>query len=369
MKETPLFEIHRKMNAKFVDFNGWNMPVWFKDLRQEHLHVRNSIGIFDVSHMGEIELEGADAEEFVNYTFTNTISDLKNGQARYGFFCNNEGGVIDDVIIYKLNNDRFFICVNAGNIENVFNWLSSNSAAYVVTIKNLTNFYGQLAIQGPKAVEEVAKLFPDSQIDRIKKYSISRVNELDSQFKSNLSHSCPNGDNFLIARTGYTGEDGFELFVPNEVLDEIYLKIISEIENIKPCGLGSRDTLRLEKGFPLHGKEISEELNPVVANLERFIDFSKIDFIGKASLESFAESRDFTLIGFKMVEMGIPRSGYKIFSANDEIGYVTSGTFSPSLNEGIGLGIIKKEFSEIEDIEVKIRNDKKKVKRASFPFV
>ena len=369
MKETPLFEIHKKMNAKFVNFNGWNMPVWFKDLKQEHLHVRSSVGIFDVSHMGEIEIEGADAENFVNFTFTNKISDLKKGQARYGFFCNNEGGIIDDVIIYKLNDLRFFVCVNAGNVENVFNWLNSNSDSYKVTIKNLTSFYGQLAIQGPKAVEEVAKLFPSSQIQSIKKYTISRVNELDVEFKSKLNHSCPNGDNFLIARTGYTGEDGFELFVPNEVLNEIYLKIIGEIANIEPCGLGSRDTLRLEKGFPLHGNELSEKLNPIVANLERFIDFSKADFIGKVSLEVLSKNSDFALIGFKMTDKGIPRAGYKIFSNNNEIGYVTSGTFSPSLNEGIGLGIIKKDFSEIEDIEVKIRNDKKKVKRVSYPFV
>ena len=147
------------MNAKFVNFNGWNMPVWFEDLKQEHLHVRSSVGVFDVSHMGEVEVVGNMAEEFINYTFTNTVSDLNDGQARYGFFCNNEGGVIDDVIIYRLSIDRFFICVNAGNIAQVFEWLNSTSVNFDIEVKNLTDFYGQLAIQGPDAVKCISNLF------------------------------------------------------------------------------------------------------------------------------------------------------------------------------------------------------------------
>ena len=369
MKETPLFSIHKDMNAKFVDFNGWNMPVWFKDLKEEHLHVRKSVGIFDVSHMGELEIEGKGSADFLDFTFTNTVSDLRDGQARYGFFCNEHGGVIDDVIVYKLASERFFICVNAGNIDKVFSWLNLKSNNYEIVIKNLTNFYGQLAIQGPEAVSCTAKLFPTSNINKIKKYSISRVLELDEKYKSSLKNTCPNGDNFLIARTGYTGEDGFELFIPNEVLSDLYSVILNQLKNIQPCGLGSRDTLRLEKGFPLHGNELSEQLNPIEANLGKFIDFSKKDFIGKKSLELISQNPDLTLIGFKMCDKGIPRAGYKIFSEDNEIGYVTSGTFSPSLNEGIGLAVIKKDFSELETIEVKIRKDKKKALRVKYPFV
>ena len=369
MKETPLFPLHKEMNAKFVNFNGWNMPVWFKDLKEEHLHVRKSVGIFDVSHMGEIEIVGEKAEDFLDYTFTNTISDLNIGQARYGFFCNESGGVIDDVIIYKLDSTRFFICVNAGNIDNVYNWLSSVSKHYNIIIKNLTSFYGQLAIQGPEAVNCIAEIFPKSKILDIKKYSISKVLELEENYKSTLKKTCPNGDNFLIARTGYTGEDGFELFVPNEVLKDVYSMILGKLENVQPCGLGSRDTLRLEKGFPLHGNELSENLNPVEANLGKFIDFSKKDFIGKKSLEHISKNPGHVLIGFKMSDKGIPRSGYKIFSQDIEIGYVTSGTFSPSLNEGIGLAVIKKDFSQLDMIEIKIRNDKKKALKVKYPFI
>ena len=369
MKVTPLFEFHKNMNAKFVNFNGWNMPVWFEDLKQEHLHVRSSVGVFDVSHMGEVEVVGNMAEEFINYTFTNTVSDLNDGQARYGFFCNNEGGVIDDVIIYRLSIDRFFICVNAGNITQVFEWLNSTSVNFDIEVKNLTDFYGQLAIQGPDAVKCISNLFSSSNIDAIKKYSISSIIELEDRFKQKLKNPCPNGYNFLIARTGYTGEDGFELFVPNEVLPDIYSLLLEQVKNIKPCGLGSRDTLRLEKGFPLHGNELSDKLNPIESNLSKFVDFSKPDFIGKNSLELISQNRTSTLIGFKMDEKCIPRSGYKIFSNDSEIGYVTSGTFSPSLQEGIGLGVISGNFSEVTDIEVKIRSDKKKAKRSAYPFI
>jgi aminomethyltransferase len=369
MKETPLFQIHKKMNAKFVNFNGWNMPVWFKDLKEEHLHVRRALGVFDVSHMGELEVIGKNAESFIDFTFTNTILNLKDSQARYCFLFREDGGVIDDVIIYRLNQERFFICVNAGNIVNVFNWLDSLSSDFGVMIKNLSDFYGQLAIQGPRAVESIIKLFPNSNIDKINKYSIQKIFELDKQYESRLSSPCPDGYNFLIARTGYTGEDGFELFVPNEALKEIYSQILDQVDNVQPCGLGCRDTLRLEKGFPLHGNELSERLNPIEANLEKFIDFSKENFIGRESLDRIFKNRNFTLIGFKMEEKSIPRAGYKIFSKDQEIGHVTSGTFSPVLQEGIGLGLIKNNCSELNDIQVKIRNDKKSAKKVRYPFV
>jgi glycine cleavage system T protein len=273
------------------------------------------------------------------------------------------------VIIYRLSKDRFFICVNAGNIEKVFEWLKSSSNGYNIKIKNLTSFYGQLAIQGPKAVDCVSKLFPSSNIKNIKKYSISSISDLEENYVHKLKSPCPDGYSFLIARTGYTGEDGFELFVPNEVLPDIYLLVLENIQDIKPCGLGSRDTLRLEKGFPLHGNELSEKLNPIEANLSKFVDFTKPDFIGKTSLQSILRNKKSSLIGFKMNDKCIPRAGYKIFSDDREIGFVTSGTFSPTLQQGIGLGVINESFSEVEYIEVKIRSDKKIAKRSSYPFV
>ena len=370
MKVTPLFNIHKKYNAKFVNFNGWEMPVWFEDLRKEHLQVRQGAGVFDVSHMGEIEISGKDAETYVDYIFTNKVSDLSLGQARYGFICNTHGGVVDDIIVYKLDFDRFFLCVNAGNIENVFSWLTSNIHNNNVSVVNLSSFYGQLAIQGPKAVEYIDTLFPDSNVKSIKKYNISNILELENLYSSNLEWKCPNNNNFLIARTGYTGEDGFELFVPNEKIIDIYEQILKEFESkIKPCGLGSRDTLRIEMGFPLHGNELRSNLTPIEANLARFINFEKKDFIGKNALEKVLSSNNSCLVGFKMHEKSVPRSGYKVFSSDSEIGFVTSGTFSPVLEQGVGLALIDSKHKDLDQISIQIRGSYKCANIVNYPFI
>ena len=370
MKTTPLYEFHDKMGAKFVEFNGWHMPVWFEGPKEEHLCVRESLGIFDVSHMGEIEISGTDSEVFVDYIFTNSILNLSDGQARYGFICNQSGGVVDDVIIYKMLNGAYFICVNAGNVSKVFNWLLENSNTYNVEIKNLSDFYGQLAIQGPNSIDFMDELFPLSEIKSIKKYRIASILELEESYADNLKWKCPNGNNFLIARTGYTGEEGFELFVPNEMIKDVY-KTLIENKNLTPipCGLGSRDTLRIEMGFPLYGNELSEEISPIDSDLEKFIDMTKKDFIGKDSIAEKIQEKEFTLIGLEMNDKAIPRHGYKIFNENKIIGHVTSGTFSPILKRGICLGLIENKFSNLNEFQVEIRKKYEDAHKVTYPFI
>lgn len=369
MKSTPLYNIHQENGAKFTEFNGWNMPLWFSSLEQEHIHVRRDSGAFDVSHMGEIEVIGKDAFSFMDLTFTNNISRLGLGQARYGFFCDHQGNVIDDVIAYKLSDDSFFLCVNAGNIEQVFLWLESNCEGFDINLKNLSSFYGQIAIQGPNSYKYLSKIYPDTNIEELKKYTITKIIDLDKELTNKLSNKCPNQDNFLIARTGYTGEDGFELFVPNEVLPEIYKSILESSPNIKPCGLGSRDTLRIEKGFPLHGNEFGKGTVPSDFNLNKFIDQTKNNFIGKDAIIKKCESNELSFVGFEMEDKSIARSGYEIYLNDKKIGSVTSGTFSPILKKGIGMALIDSKFSDLSNFQIKIRKNLKNAKKVSYPFL
>ena len=369
MKVTPLYKTHEEHGAKFTEFNGWNMPLWFSSLENEHLQVRNDSGVFDVSHMGEIVIEGTDAFSFLNVTFTNKISALKNGQAKYGFFCDTNGNVIDDIIAYKLDKNRYFLCVNAGNIDNVFNWLVNNSKDFEVEIKNLSTFYGQLAIQGPNSLKYLSKIFPITFSEDFKKYTIVNIMDLDKKYECKFSFDSLTENNFLIARTGYTGEDGFELFLPNELITEIYKNILENCPNIKPCGLGSRDTLRIEKGFPLHGNEFTEGTVPSDFNLNKFIDNSKDNFIGKDAILKKISDNEFSFVGFQMEDNSIARNGYEVFNNGSNIGKVTSGTYSPILKKGIGLALISSDFSELRNFDIKIRKNFRKAVKVDYPFL
>ena len=369
MKTTPLYETHKINGAKFTNFNGWDMPLWFSSLENEHLHVRKDSGIFDVSHMGEIEIEGKDSLAFLEKTFTNKVSGLKNGYAKYGFFCNNDGYVIDDVIVYNLDGYRFFLCVNAGNIDNVEKWLLHNTNDFDVKVKNLSNFYGQVAIQGPNSIKYLSTLYPNSNLNDMPKYTIKILEDLDNTLTANLKSPCPNGNNFLIARTGYTGEDGFELFVPNEILSTVYEHILTNCANIIPCGLGSRDTLRIEMGFPLHGNELIEGTTPSDYNLDRFIDIDREEFIGKDAIINKIEKNEYSFIGFKMIDNSIARSGYEIYQDEKLIGNVTSGTFSPLLKKGIGMALVDSNFSSNKNLQIKIRKNFKDAKMVNYPFI
>ena len=355
MKKTNLYDTHKKLGAKFVDFAGWYMPVQFEGIRAEHNAVRNSAGIFDVSHMGEIDVVGKDATKFCNWVATNNILKIKEGKAQYNLLCYENGGVVDDVIFYKFSSEHLFICVNASNTEKVYKWLCEKSTNFDVNVTNSSSNYSQFAVQGPNAIGLLSEVL-DYEMDSIKRFSFEMINY--ENFK------------IIAARTGYTGEDGFELFF--DVNESIKLWEIINNNNdfdITPCGLGARDTLRLEMGYSLYGHEIDESISPIEAGLDRYVKFEKDDFISKAVLEKQLKSNNKrNIISFIMDERGIPRQGYQIYYKDNIIGEVTSGTFSPSLEKAIGIGLINISFENLEEIEVEIRGKNRKASITKLPF-
>ena len=356
MKKTSLYEIHKQNNAKIVEFAGWLMPVLYKGIREEHLGVRESAGLFDVSHMGELLIRGNEAFRFCQYITTNDLGKIEPGQAQYTLICYESGGVVDDVIIYKIDEREYLLCVNAANTEKDFRWVGSNSGNFDVNVTNVSSDYSQLALQGPNS-PDILKGVLGSEIETIKKF----------RFK-NIEWS---GLDLIAARTGYTGEEGFEIFLPWSKGPELWKGLMEEGEKhgLVLSGLGARDTLRLEMGYSLYGFEIDKDINPFEAGLERYVKLDKGDFIGKESLESYGQKgMKRELIAFEMVERGIPRNGYPILSAGGIVGYVTSGTLSPSLGKSLGLGLVNSRDLIDDEIQVEIRNNKRKAKIVSLPF-
>lgn len=356
MKKTALYETHKKSGGKIVDFAGWMMPVQYEGVRKEHNAVRVNAGIFDVSHMGEIEVTGSQAEHFCQCVTTNDIEKLNEGDAQYTLICNDKGGVVDDVIIYKLKDDYYFMCVNASNTDKAYKWILEKSKAFDVQVKNTSNLYSQIAVQGPKAIDLLNSVF-DQDLNLISRFSFGKLRFNDFEV--------------IAARTGYTGEDGFELFFSWDKAENLWNKLmeIGTEFGLKPCGLGARDTLRVEMGYSLYGHEIDEDISPIEAGLKRYVNFNKGDFIGKEALLKQTENGcSRKIIGFEMEERGIPREGYRIFSNGHQIGFVTSGTFSPSLEKGIGIGLVDIDSNLSTDYKIEIRGEKKKVEVINFPF-
>lgn len=362
-RRTHLYEYHLK-NAKMTEFAGFKMPLWYEGIITEHLAVRESVGIFDVTHMGRALVEGVDAEDFLNYILSRDISGMKVIQGRYTLMLNEEGGIIDDLTIFKLDENRYLIVYNASNREKDLNWINKNSKCYGVSITDISDETPMFAVQGPKAIPTLKKLF-DIDLDKVKRYWGVWANF--------------NGKKVLLTRSGYTGEDGYEVYLWDTPLSEwrdaleLWETIIEAggEYNIKPCGLGARDTLRLEAGMCLYDHDINEETNPFEAKLDFTVSLSKENFIGKKALIKIKESGiNRARVGIKLTEKGIPREGYKILSEDGrEIGIVTSGTFSPLLKIGIAMGYVQLEHSE-EGIEVyiDIRGDLKKGVIVTSPF-
>ncbi len=355
MKKTSLYETHKKSGGKMVNFAGWMMPVQYTGIRKEHKAVRSCAGIFDVSHMGELEVTGEKAAVFCQWVTTNDIDKLRNGKAQYTLLCNEKGGVVDDIIIYKFGANHFFICVNASNTDKAYDWLLEKSKDFDVKVINSSNKFSQLAVQGPKAIEILNIVFGE-KLNLISRFSFGKL-----KFR-----------NFevIAARTGYTGEDGFELFSPWSEAETLWNKIIevgSEF-GLLPCGLGARDTLRVEMGYSLYGHEIDEDISPIEAGLNRYVKFDKGDFLGRDILfNQFENGLGRKVVGFKMNERGIPREGYKLYNFDDNIGLVTSGTFSPSLEIGLGIGLVNSKNS-LDEFEVEIRGEKRGALATGFPF-
>ena len=345
-KKTPLYPKHVLAHAKIVDFAGFLMPMFYEGIVPEHKTVRQSVGLFDVSHMGEIYVSGPRALEFVQKVTTNDASRLKEWQAQYSAMLYDNGGIVDDLLVYRLP-DRYMLVVNAANIEKDYEWLKSNLFSEGVEIYNASDEVAQLAIQGPRAQEVLQKL-TNFDLEQIKYYHAAEIDVA--------------GEKMLVSRTGYTGEDGFELYMRPEVAEKIWDAIMEagEQAGIKPCGLGARDTLRLEMKYLLYGNDMDENTNPYEAGLGWIVKLEKGDFIGReAIIDAKARGLKRKLVCFELQERGFPRHGYKVFKDDREIGVVTSGTFSPMLNKGIGLAYVPPEFSKVGNtFEVQVRNVK-----------
>lgn len=357
-KKTPLCNKHLESKAKMIEFGDWIMPVEYSGIIAEHKAVRNSAGLFDLTHMGELRVTGPDSLKLVQKLITNDASTLAENQVLYTVVCKEDGGILDDILVYRLSatdgRDEFFLVVNAGNTDKMYNWFSKWSKDFDVKVQNISDEIVLLAIQGPNA-EKIVQRLVDADLSKIKYYNciISKIG----------------GTQCLISRTGYTGEDGFEIYIEPSKSEWLWDKILQtgESENIIPIGLGARDTLRLESKYCLYGHEITEGLNPLEAGLSWVVKFNKTDFIGKSALQNFKKAK--TLIGFEMIDRGIPRQNYEIFKDSKKIGQITSGTYSPSLNKSIGLGYVPLEYKDIGTIiEVKIRDKFCKAQVTKTPF-
>lgn len=348
LKRTKLFSVHKKLNAKFFEFVGWEMPLEYTSATKEHEYVRKSAGLFDVSHMGEVEVKGKEAFSFIQYLITNDITNLKEEEIIYSPMCYENGMTVDDLLVYMLKEENYLLVINAGNIDKDYEWIKKQSKKFDVKINNISKYVGQLAIQGPKAEEILSKLV-DLDLNEIEFY----------KFKSNIN-VC--GENCIVSRTGYTGEDGFEIYCDENVIEKIWNSILeSGKEDIIPAGLGARDTLRAEVNLPLYGHEISEEISPIEGGLGIFVKFEKVDFLGKEALISLkSKETQRKLVAFEMQGKGMIRSGYEIEIDNKVIGFVTTGLKSPTLDKFIGMAVIDSEYAKI-GMEIGIRVRKKLV--------
>lgn len=358
LKRTPLFDAHNRYGGKLVDFAGWEMSVQFEGLTAEHEAVRNAAGIFDVSHMGEIEVRGKDAEAFVQYLVTNDVAALEDNQIIYTFMCYPDGGIVEDLLVYKFNTEYYYLVVNASNVDKDFAWMNENKGTYDVEIINISDSVSQVAVQGPRA-EEIVQELTDTDLSEIPFF----------YFKNNV---VINGANCLISRTGYTGEDGFEIYTDNDKIDALWDKIIEigKDRGLKPAGLGARDTLRFEATLPLYGHEIDKDISPLEAGLGFFVKLNKENFIGKDALvKQKEEGLKRKVVGFEMKENGIPRQGYEVKVEDKVIGVVTTGYNSPTLKKNIGYALIDAEYAALgTPIDIQVRKKTLKAEVVSKKF-
>jgi aminomethyltransferase len=358
MKDTALSHKHVELGAKMVPFAGYNMPVQYEGVIQEHMKVREGVGVFDVSHMGEFFLKGEKALDLIQRVSSNDASKLFDGKAQYSCLPNNDGGIVDDLIIYKIKDHEYMLVVNASNIEKDWNWISSHNE-FGVEMTNRSDDYSLLAIQGPKAAEAMQ--------------SLTEVDLSNMVYYTFEQGKFAGVDNVFISATGYTGSGGFEIYFENKDADKIWDAVFEAGKSfdIKPIGLAARDTLRLEMGFCLYGNDISDTTSPLEAGLGWVTKFTK-DFVNSENLaKQKEEGVTRKLVGFELVDKGIPRHDYIIVDADgNDIGIVTSGTMSPMTKKAIGLGYVKKEHSAIDsEIFIQVRNKVLKAVVKKPPFI
>lgn len=355
------------MGGRLIDFGGWELPVQYSGVMEEHLACRTAAGLFDVSHMGEVHAEGAQAEAFLNYLVSNNVTKLALGQAQYTVMCNEQGGIVDDLLIYKRTPDRYLVVVNASNTDKDFAHMQKVQKAFVsqhpgadLRVTNESSKYTQIAIQGPKAVE-ILQTLTDTPLAPIKTYWFA---------EGKVLKTVP----AVLARTGYTGEDGFEVYVSWEKGPEVWRALVEagQSHGLKPCGLGARDTLRLEMKYPLYGNELGDDTNPLEAGLGWVTKLDKGDFVGRAPIEAAKKAGlKRGLVGLKLLERGIPRHGYAVFDATgqERIGEVTSGTQSPSTKLAVGIAYVTLPHAAVgSKVSVDIRGAKIPAEVVPTPF-
>jgi|TARA_Y100000310_G_scaffold2885_1_gene3854 aminomethyltransferase len=342
LKKIPLAQVHEQLGAKMVEFGGWYMPVQYSTVIDEHTTTRTKAGLFDICHMGEFIVKGPDSTQFLQQLIVGNLNKIIPGKAMYSLMCYENGTVIDDLFIYQLKENEFMIVVNASNIDKDFDWIKKHSDKFDVEIKNISEQTGKIDIQGPLS-EKILKKLTNADLPQ-------RFHFIEADVA---------GIKTLFSRTGYTGEDGFELYIPSEETEKMWNALLEagKDEGLKPIGLGARDTLRIEACYSLYGHEINESITPIEAGLSWAVKTDKEDFIGKSILEKQKkEGTEKTLVAFEMLERGIAREHYEVFVDDKNIGYVTSGTYSPTFRKSLGMALLKKEFSNIGNkINIKIR--------------
>lgn len=339
-KRTCLYDKHVALGALISPFGGFDMPIQYTNIVDEHNAVRQACGIFDVSHMGEVLITGAESEKFVNYIFTNDIAGAPDGKIFYGMMCHPTGGVVDDLLVYKMGAERFFLVINASNIDKDVAWIMEHAKEFDVVVEHQSEKYGEVAVQGPKT-EEIVERILGLQCSDLTFYTCKDVEV--------------NGETIIISRTGYTGEDGFEIYASHAFTNEVWDKLVGSGE-VKPCGLGCRDTLRFEVGLPLYGDELTDEITPLEAGLGMFAKLDK-DFIGRDALVAQkAEGLKRKIVGIELKDKAIPRHGYPVEVDGKVIGEVTTGYNSISTGKSVCMAMIDIEYAKLDtEVEVRIR--------------
>lgn len=335
-KRTCLYDKHVALGALISPFGGFDMPIQYSNITDEHQAVRQHCGVFDVSHMGEVLVSGTDAERYVNHIFTNNVEGLAVGKILYGMMCSEDGGVVDDLLVYKMADDRFFLVINAANIDKDWAWIQLQAEGFNVAIDNQSDHYGQLAVQGPEAeriMEETLNL-PCSELTF---YTFKTMGDV------------------IVSRTGYTGEDGFEIYATPDYINQCWDKLMAA--GVTPCGLGCRDTLRFEVGLPLYGDELSAEITPIMAGLGMFVKLDKEEFVGRDALaKQKAEGVAQKLVGIELQDKAIPRHGYTVMKDGQPIGTVTTGYHTISTDKSVCMALIDSQYAPLgTELEVQIR--------------
>ena len=335
-KRTCLYDKHVALGALISPFGGFDMPIQYSNITDEHQAVRQHCGVFDVSHMGEVLVSGTDAERYVNHIFTNNVEGLAVGKILYGMMCYENGGVVDDLLVYKMADDRFFLVINAANIDKDWAWIQLQAEGFNVTLDNQSDYYGQLAVQGPEAeriMEEILNL-PCSELTF---YTFKTMGDV------------------IVSRTGYTGEDGFEIYATPDYINQCWDKLMAA--GVTPCGLGCRDTLRFEVGLPLYGDELSAEITPIMAGLGMFVKLDKEEFVGRDALaKQKAEGVAQKLVGIELQDKAIPRHGYTVMKDGQPIGTVTTGYHTISTDKSVCMALIDSQYAPLgTELEVQIR--------------